>query len=1089
MSVPVQITINVTDGNTSEAVQQVVAQLNAIGPAGAAAGDEASAGMDRLREHTMGAREEARLMNEELHLGMSRAMLGVVADTNLLSGAIGALGPALIGIGAADIIFGIGEKVEHLYEKYVILDGVIKDSEAVVKGFGDSAALAMDRASAATEQYIRIAQGAQAADEYKLGRLQDTPIGIQTYQTDQFKNLPDAVKGDFEKITGESVMPKDLPEAIAKLQEYQGQLVGVLDKMERFHESSGMDALLGRNDPNGLAAPEMGGIDPSDQAYMEQQKKVEIGAHLVKSLLDQEAAFGAEVKASDAQVDKDKEDKAKKDEEREKAKQAEILSLQNSARDSELSGMALLDAQRDQALIGFVAKYGTSRRAIDAIDEEFNNKEIALWNQQWEEADKAMRTAQQAAQQAAHLGAGSIENDRQNTLLGIKGDIDPGAADEMRKAANLKANDDILAAQKHFDTEMQQIGIRSDDAQVAGYARIVDEAEKAKNKIQEDWQTLADKVGSNSTQAANAWGTALFEMGTIDENALRQMGQLHQKTMLEVSKEEEQAARLGLAEWQQSELAIIDAFMDRARAYKESEDQQLVAAGKNADARRLIEETHNQQVAAADAVMQAQLQKNSEETRDKIASGLQSMFSNPLQFFEKRAMDTAFQLMANEMLSTFKSSGPAGGILQYLFGMGPQMSTSTNPMTAMGSVLGMGHHDGAPGGIANPSMIQFQQGSTTLLTGSQALLQAAQAWLSASGSASFGGGAASGFGGFGLGGGTVGGAGASGAGVSAMPAFSTGSGMVGSSPMPETTGAIIPGSFDQSGQFNSAATGTAGLGAAGGIAGGGLMAATSIFSAYQNSNPIAGATGGAMGGMEMGAGLGSVIPGLGTVLGGAIGAIAGGLGGLFAGIFGDKGKGQAEGLDVNTVQPQLAKDMQEYESGQAGYSTIASDLTNLLTSSKNSTSQWGSGARNYFNSNIAPEINAAMSSLQKQEIGGRSAVTLNAGQYHTGGWTGDFGDLATSDTEGFIHAMRNEFVVNPMSAQAHAPLLNAINAGNVTYSNTVQPRMPSGSGGAPVINLSCWDAKSVAQWMKAGGARAIISGINQGQTQYSGAGR
>jgi hypothetical protein len=245
-----------------------------------------------------------------------------------------------------------------------------------------------------------------------------------------------------------------------------------------------------------------------------------------------------------------------------------------------------------------------------------------------------------------------------------------------------------------------------------------------------------------------------------------------------------------------------------------------------------------------------------------------------------------------------------------------------------------------------------------------------------------------------------------------------------------------------------------------------------------------------MGGMEAGAALGSIIPGLGTVVGGAIGAIAGGLAGLFAGIFGDQGRGQAESLDVNTVQPELTKDMQDYEAGRSGYSTIAANLTNMLTSAKNSTTQMGSGARNYFSSNIEPEINTALLSLQKQEAGGRGAVTMSAAQYHTGGMIGDFGDMATSDTEGFIHAMRNEFVVNPVAASAHMPILQAMNSG--TSFGAVQPRMPasSSSGGGGTLIIKAIDSMDVATWAKTrGGGRALAAALNQSNGSYSGIGR
>jgi hypothetical protein len=1097
----VQITINVTNGNAAEAVQQVVAQLNAIGPAGESAGAQAGAGLDQVGEHALSSRENVRLLSEELGMRVPRAMQSVIANSQMMMGAINMIGPAMIAMGGATILFDLGEKAYGAYEKYVLLKDVIAESDAVIKGFGDDAAAAMDKAAEAHERYLRITQGAQAADQFSLDRYKNTAIPIPQYQSDDFKKLPDEVKGKFEAITGESVMPKDLDATISKLKDYEAQQAKIL----AYWKQTVADP--SQSQESSMAISGMTGAIP------QQQMRVDAGAQLLADLKAQQDNYQQHVLGSQAQIDADAKEKAAQAVAKEKEKQDAIIQLQNSAVNSGLQGIALLENQREQALDSFKSKYGASRAAIDAIDTDYNNKETALWSQQWQEANKVMRTAQQAAQQAAHTGAGSIENQRQDTYADIdqklKTGFDPDAANQMKMAADSKANTDILAAQREFEQQMQEIGTHADDTQITGYARIADEAEKSLKQIQGDWQSYADKVGATSLEAKEAQERVNSEILKVNQDTLREMAQLHTKTMQQIDKEEEQAARLTLPEWQQSELAIQDAFEDRVRAYQEAEDQQLAATKGNANAQFLIVQTYNQQVAAADAVMQAQLQKNSEETRDKLASGLQSLFTHPEQFFEKRAMDTAFQMMANQMLSAFKSDSPTGGMLQYLFGMGPQMSTSTNPLTDLQSALGIGGHGASSltSSTINPAMVQFQQGSTTLLTGSQALMSAASTLQSAAGTMAASGGTSMGSGGFSMlgstSGSTFGGAGASGmAGASSvgMPETESpdmsgtllpnGAFVNSSGSMPETSSDALAGSLNADGSFTSAGGGQ-GFGAAAGIAGGAVMGISSIYSAYENSNPTAGMVGGAMGGMEMGAAIGSIIPGLGTLAGAAIGAVAGGITGLLAGIFGDQGRGQAESLDVNTIQPALLKDMQDYEAGRSGYNSLASDLGGMLTSAKNSTSSMGSGARNYYNSNIAPEINAAISTLQKQERGGRSQVTMTAGQYHTGGFVGGFGDLATSDTEGFIHAMQNEFVVQPAAAQAHAPLLSAINAGNVSYASTVQPRMPASSATGPAIQLTVQaiDSKSVATWAKGGGGRALVAAYNQAQRQYSGVGR
>ena len=429
MSTVVPITITVTDANAAAAVDQVTMQLNALGPAGEEAGAKASAGLDQVSGHALTARDNVRLLSEEMGLRVPRAMQSVIAHSQLMMGVISALGPAMIAIGGADILMHIGESAYAAYQKYVLLKDVIDDSNTVIKSFGDSAEAAMNRASEATERYIRLTQGAQAADTYKLDRLQPTGIGIPQYQSDQFKKLPDAVKGDFEKITGESVMPKDLDAAIAKLMAYESTQQAILKNFQAIQAAG-----IGPN--REVGSDDVPGTVKFSQEMAQQQKRVDIGAGLIAALKAQQDDYAAQVKTDQAQITEDGKRKAEEAAAKEKEKVDAILSLENSARNAQLSGFALLEAQHEEAIGNFVRKYRQSRAAINAIDMDYGQKELELWQKQWEEADKVMRTAQQAAQQQAHTGAGSIENSRQNSLADIAGKkLDaPGAADEMRAA-------------------------------------------------------------------------------------------------------------------------------------------------------------------------------------------------------------------------------------------------------------------------------------------------------------------------------------------------------------------------------------------------------------------------------------------------------------------------------------------------------------------------------------------------------------------------------------------------------------------------------------------------------------------------------
>ena len=52
-----------------------------------------------------------------------------------------------------------------------------------------------------------------------------------------------------------------------------------------------------------------------------------------------------------------------------------------------------------------------------------------------------------------------------------------------------------------------------------------------------------------------------------------------------------------------------------------------------------------------------------------------------------------------------------------------------------------------------------------------------------------------------------------------------------------------------------------------------------------------------------------------------------------------------------------------------------------------------------------------MQQLTREARAGRAQFSMSATQFHDGGMIGDFGDLATSSNEGFIHAMRGEIVM------------------------------------------------------------------------------
>jgi hypothetical protein len=1135
----VQITINVTDANASEAVEQIVASLNALGPAGQAAGAEAGAGLDQVGEHAITAKEQVRLLSEEMGVHVPRAMQSVIANSQMLSAAIGAIAPGMIAIGGADILMHLGEEAYKLYEKYVDINAaqdefLKKLDEAKDKDFVNvhSIETADLRIKQATESMINLRSAAKDLSGEGWGNIWQ---GIFN-------------PGQFAAGVGELGMARNLADqsmkAAGQTQEInpaEQNLIHQQNLAEIESEHAGDSRLKGEAKITAELQKQLD-IDKEKQRYtaIEEGERGNPRAHDAGKELQATEDTGARARAHAEEI------------EFQRQEASEAIQLHNEAINAALQGNALRAAQEQQEIEAITRKFQEGeiqKQTAAAETADVQKKFAAQALKLQDELDAQTEHMADEAAQGALKGIPLIEAQLRTQMdaidaaekkaVGVGGVDTPGQLADyasQRASAESSANQKIGELRRGFNQSIAGLDDSLVEHESQGYAKIAADA-------QANMKTLEDKERETYGADQSNWENYQSQKARILESADQQMAALHQRTMEEIAKEEEQTARYSLAGWQQAQLRIIDDYQDRVRKIQDMESQQDAALDADMQAHAanfaadqqaevMVAKEADAQMLAARQQMNAALQQSDEETRDKLASGLQSLFKNPEQFFEKRAMDTAFQMMANEMMGVFKNSGAAGGIMQYMFGMGPQMSTSANPLTDVESVLGMGGHGHAgTSSAASPGMAQFQQGATAFSSSTSTFSTAVSqfaATVSAGGSGGMAGaGGVGGMGGAGsslsglAGAGIAPGSTASGAGLGAGLGADQDAGLdpsmmyTTSNPMmlPGVTGATgalstldtfgnslaIPGMTGagaddidslQSGvasetnTLGGAATGMSAMGKVGAGVGGLAMGAGAIYSAYQSSNPMAGIMGGAAAGAEVG----SIFGPIGT----GIGALAGGIAGGIAGALGDRGRSQAEALDVNQIQPQLVSLTQDYEAGRAGYNSEATQLNAMLISAQNATNSMGSGARNYFSSNISPEINKVLSSLQQQEIGGRSQVTLTAGQFHSGGWTGDFGDLATSETEGFIHAAQNEFVVNPMAAAAHAPILQAMNNGtNFAYSNSVQPRMPasSGAGAGAQVTVQAMDSKSVAQWAKGGGGLALMAALNQAQRQYSGVGR
>ena len=179
--------------------------------------------------------------------------------------------------------------------------------------------------------------------------------------------------------------------------------------------------------------------------------------------------------------------------------------------------------------------------------------------------------------------------------------------------------------------------------------------------------------------------------------------------------------------------------------------------------------------------------------------------------------------------------------------------------------------------------------------------------------------------------------------------------------------------------------------------------------------------------------------------------------------------------------------MTGFDSGQLGYSQAMKDLQDLMTKAQSDTQAMGSGAARFYRQYIVPDITAAEAQIERMENVGRGAVSFSAAQFHAGGTIGDFGDLWTSPTTGFIHAELGEHVLSRAETLTHASGSASL-AQLASYLQPSAPRLTgtSSSGSSVAITIQAWDGASVDRWLRSGGAQKLQAALNSNIASYSG---
>jgi hypothetical protein len=716
----------------------------------------------------------------------------------------------------------------------------------------------------------------------------------------------------------------------------------------------------------------------------------------------------------------------------------------------------------------------------------------------------------------------------------------PDQLHEANEAAAKLANDKLLELQRQFTERMSGIGETWIDSSISGYKRIEAEAAKASDQIEEEFtRTWGGKgVDQNSPAFVAAEQAKQDALSKVQQGAAAKKATLDAQNRAEDLEYDRQAAQAEARVRGESLTGWIASYRNATAEIQDAEGQRLARLANDAQKEGLTQQEVAQRRIDIEREANAQIAQQQAEMQHQVSNLLERAFQDPIgtikSAMEKLMFDIlaqwlmqlhAFQAIFGTSLSSMQpggASGPSGatgGILGAITrAVGPRPTFGGNPslpqsgpvangetipdsggmvMTPSGPVPQLSSSPGvitnfagaaqdATSAASSPALrsvlsnvhtnstqtsipairAQARQQSDNAAVSSPA--QPASADITTGGTPSI------------AGDGTM------------APAYPAGLPNI-QNGLP---GAPMPQSMPQSGTGYTAAANTA-MGVAGaGMAGyQGYQDTSSAF----KSGTIGGTFKGALGDAAAGATIGMFVGGpVGAAIGAGIGAAVGLAAGTIGMIMGEGGKLAARDYYKKTIFPEIenlrtANNIADPVNAISQVNQMAFDGMMYMTQ------HWGQGSASWVDDNyLRKEQMLAIGQLEARARGGAYAVAASANQFHTGGMVTGFGDLATSGTEGFIHALQYETVMNPAASWSHGSVLDAMNRG-ASPTDVARMYLGAGSSGASASaapsggdshnwTVHAIDAKSFRDLLRGGGAAIVKSEVNRFTSVYAGDG-
>jgi len=1011
----VQITIRVVDQNSGQVINQVVKNLESLGNAGATGGNKLA---DGLKEAGTAGTTAGQTITEGLGAA-GAATAETTAEVRSLSLVIGELAGTAIGMGAALVAAFAVSQVVKLIDDVKNLDAASqayektlqrireqdytqpRDTETARLRFQQSASAAQQRSAQIRDIQERDAWDWNPVHNFK-NVFQEKTLNDEQAKFDQQRdklgtsNIDETHKQRLEQI--------ELNHAMDSTFAGQQKINAALQRQREINAENRRYTVETERYPGNIVAPNAGA---SEQQRRDQIAQQEAAAQTIQLNRDSNLAI---MQSNDARVQ------------------------------ASLTGEALYYQKMQDDIREMTVQLTNAGRAaeIPARVREINTRFIEDSSERWVKVQNDAALAIQHSSATGLTGQARLDAQHGYQINQINSNRqlaeNPDLASQERKASNDAYLQQSEQLQQQFNDRIAQMDSGRTNRYMSENDKIAAATQRTVDTITKAWDQAYGQLDPLDQRRVQSYTALQGEIVRIQQDADRQRRESSQRLEDETERMEREANRTGLPREQEQTQAIVDEYQERYQRLEELRAKDSDNADK-----------YRRQEAAAQQIMNGKLVDQQRALADRLTSTFQGFFDNPLRALQREGERIIARTAANFFAravgpgATGSSSGIGGGLFRGTFSSGLRLgnlfggSGTAHPSaaasagiiaqsnTTLQAATATIHVDSAIiTGIGGTGASPMASSGTLAIPGlSQSVSQLTNSLGSSAGS---------------VGSSTTGSVGTNGASSpsSTIQAYQQSQAAPGSSvvtdalqQVPKMTQSVsdlgkslgvgsstlskVPGVKAVGGALNSK-TGQQLLGVAGDSLG--------VFSAVMGKGGVGGAFQGALSGAKLGAQIGGPI-------GAAIGAIGGGIVGLFG--FGARAK--AAQYDKTQVRPQMQNELQSYEAGATDYQTAYNDLDSLSREAKIQTRQFGSGGEGYWNDTIAPEIKQAQDRLTREEKAGRSQFGFSAAQFHSGGVISDFGSLATSPTEGYVHAKMGEVVLNEQAAMSHSDVAMMMNAG------------------------------------------------------------